>query len=417
MIKTIKKYIALDYLYFAIPFLCCVVYIVFVTNWHTLQTAVNSVYANLFNLLVVACACVAVPNFARLVYYSKRVLCNLADDICLPSTASERFGGAGEGKTSSSVLQACFEAEKLQNEVETEYYYLKANYNKFKIKMPWKLKNFEQIEKSVYFWKNHPELIPFLSSNVEIRLPDGRKSNFVTREHLEQRKWLPMGFFLCDEAGAMIPQDEWVDRPADVVLMFRFMRHFGYKAVLCEQKKDGILINVRSVLGGTCLCLGQRNALLPSLLLDLIEFLKKRLPKRKNPQKLGLVIYHLQRFASCLGFRIWDQLFFKTMEFQQYKPPETISIVCTNKLPCSYDETAFSDLYLAKDQPAAETVLDGDFITKDSEIGKLMLRSHYLQEEERALKEKKKAVDLDKLETRALELEKKKARLEASNKK
>ena len=391
MQKTIRKYIALDYLYFGIPFLLCILYLGLVINWQSLQKLVNSVYANFFNLLMVALAVIAVPNFARLVYYSKRVA-DLPSDIRIPSTMSERFGGAGEGKTSSAILQACFEAEKLEDEIRSEYNFLQANYERFKKKAPWRLKNFERIKKSVEFWDAHSELIPFLGSNVEIRLPNGQKSLFVTRNHLEQKEWLPILFFIIDEAGTTLPQDEWQDRPAAVVLTARFGRHFGFKGTFCEQKKDGILINVRAVLGGTILSLGQRNALQPDLLIGIISFLKWLLPKFHNSKTLGLLIDKLQQFASCLGFRLWDQLYFKTMEFTQYKPPESLTIVCTNKMPCSYDDTCFSELYLAKDKEAKAVVLEGDHITPESELGQQYLLTLTRQEEQRSKKAQEERV-------------------------
>lgn len=405
MLRTIKKYLALDYLYYALPCMACVLYLAFALSWQSLQYLVNSMYKSFFTLLVVALSVVAVPNFVKLIYYTKRTL-ELPGDICIPSTTSERFGGAGEGKTSSALLQAVFEAEKLYDETETEYYYLRANYDRFKKIAPWKLKNFAQIEKSVKFWQEHPEYIPYLGSNVEIRLPNGQKSIFVTRHHLEQQEWLPICFIVLDEAGTTLPQDEWQDRPADVVLFFRFIRHFGFKGTLCEQKKDGILINVRAVLGGTLLCMGQRNVLLPGLLIDIISFLKRLLKRCKNGRRLGLVIEKLQNFASCIGFRIWEQLYFKTMEFVQYKPPVAVSYVCTNKMPFSYDETAFSDLWLAKDGEAKVVTLEGDYITLDSEMGKLLYRTHYEQEELRAKKELEKVVELQKLQIKKLKSEK-----------
>lgn len=397
MLKTIKKYLLLDYIYFALPCLLCVAYLAIIADWHSLQFLINSIYKNFFNVLMAACAVIAVPNFCRLVYYHKQTL-DVEERCCLAATTTERFGGAGEGKTSSAILGAVFEAEKLQKEIELQYHYMRVNYDRWQKVCPWKLKNFAQIEKSVEFWKENPELIPYLASNVEIRLPDGRKSMYVTREHIEQQKWLPICFIVMDEAGTTIPQDEWQQRPADVVLFFRFIRHFGFRASLCEQKKDGILINVRSVLGGTILCLGQRNTLLPYLMLDIIAFLKRRLPKVKNGAKLGRFIERMDSIAACIGFRIWEQLYFKTMEFTQYKPPEEITLVCTNKMPCSYDDTAFADLYLAKDGKAEATLLDGDYITLDSEMGKLLYRTHYEQEENRQKKELDEQVKYDKLQ-------------------
>ena len=411
MMRTIKKYLLLDYVYYATPFVFCVIYLLLQCDFTTLQYLINSVYSTFFNVVVTCFAIITIPNFCKLLYYHKQVK-ELPERIMLPATTSERFGGAGEGKTSSAILQAVFEAERMQSEVELYYYYMRANFNRWQKVAPWKLKNFNQIEKSVKFWQNYPEYIPYLASNIEISLPDGRKSMYVTREHVEQGKWLPSCFIVLDEAGTTLPQDEWQQRPADVVLFFRFIRHFGFKASLCEQKKDGILINVRSVLGGTVLCMGQRNALLPYLLIDTIAFLKSRLPKCKDGQKLGHFIEKFQDISSRIGFRIWEQLYFKTMEFTQYKPPKQITIVCTNKMPCDYDDTAFSDLYLAKDGEAEPTKIEGYYITQDSDMGKLLLRTHYEQEENRAKKELEEQVKQEKLQVQKLELEKKKQKLQ-----
>lgn len=415
MLRRIKRYLAASYLYYAIPFLVCVIYILCVLKYNTLQLLINSVYANFFNLLMVACAVIAVPNFARLIYYTKRTL-DLPNDVSVAAATTEEFGGAGEGKTSSAVLKAMFRSEKLQRETETTYNYMCANYDRWKKKCPYKLKNFERIKRSVEYWRSHPELIPYLASTVEIRLPNGQKSLLITREHIEQLKWLPICFFIADEAGLLVPQDEYKDRSAAVVLFFRFVRHFGFSGILCEQKKDGILINVRSVLGGTSLCLGQRNALLPLLLIDIIAFLKALLPKVKNSKRLGHFIEKLQDFSSCIGFRIWDKLYFKTMEFIQYKPPEEISFVCTNKMPCSYDDTAFSELYLAKDKPAEVVVIGEEGITLDSDYGQLLTKPIWEQEEQRKLDEMEKEKKLLETQNKLAKAKKEKEKLDAETK-
>ncbi|MCM1289307.1 MAG: hypothetical protein NC132_01460 [Corallococcus sp.] len=412
MLRRIKRYLAVSYLYYSIPFLICVVYIACVLTYSTLQLLINSIYANFFNLLIVACAVIAIPNFARLIYYSKRTL-DLPEDISVSAATTEDFGGAGEGKTSSAVLKGVFEAEKLQHETEMTYNYMCSNYKRWKKKSSWKLKNFNRIEQSVKFWREHPELIPYLASTVEIKLPNGQKSLLVTREHVEQLKWLPICFFVADEAGLLAPQDEYKDRSEAVVLFFRFVRHFGFRGILCEQKKDGILINVRSVLGGTSLCLGQRNALLPYFLIDVIAFLKRILPKVKNSPRLGHVIEKLQNFSSCIGFRIWDKLYFKTMEFVQYKPPEQISFVCTNKMPCSYDDTAFSELYLAKDKPSEVVLIGEEGITLDSEYGQLLTKRIREQDEQRKAAELDRETDLIKSQIKNVKAKKEMEQLNA----
>ena len=390
--RKIKKYLALNYVYYAIPCLCCVVYLLFVIDYRTLQYLVNSLYANFFNLLMIACAVVAVPNCCRLVYYTKRTL-DMPDDSHLAAAANERFGFAGGGKSSSTAIQAYFEAQDIQAETELKYNYMLANRERWiRDGEEYKLANFERIEKSVKFWKDHPEYIPYLVSDLEITSPDGRRSMFFTRAHLEQEEWLPICFLLADEGGTLMPQDEYTDRPEKMVLFFRLIRQFGIRACICEQKKDGILINVRAVLGGTVLCLGQSNALLPHLLLSIISFFKRILPKTKNSARLGHLIEKLQNFASCLGFRIWDQLFFRTMDFKEYVPPEKIQIVCTNKLPFYYDDMAYAELYLAKDKEP--NVIDQQGRpTPGTPMGDAMLRPCYLKDEESVKAEKKQALE------------------------
>lgn len=322
--RQIKKYIALDYLYYALPCLCCVAYLFIVADFRTLQYLINSLYSNFFNLIVVAFAIYSVPNCLQLVYYSRRAK-NLPVDAHLAAAANERFGFAGGGKSSSTAIQGYFEAQDVQADTEAKYNFMLANRERWiKNGEEYKLANFDRIEKSVKFWDSHPEFIPYLVSDLEIIAPDGRRSMFFTRDHLEQKEWLPICFLIADEGGTLMPQDEYTDRPENMVLFFRLIRQFGIRACICEQKKDGILINVRAVLGGTVLCLGQRNVLLPNLLLSVIGFLKWLLPRRKNSPRLGHLIEKLQNFANCLGFRIWEQLFFRTMDFKEYVPPEKV---------------------------------------------------------------------------------------------
>lgn len=359
-----------------------------------------------------ACAVIAVPNFCRLVYYHKKTM-ELSDRVCLPAAATERYGGAGTGKTSSAILQAVFEAEKLQSETELQYHYMRANYDRWQKVSPWKLKGFKRIERSVKFWKEHPEYIPYLVSTVEIRLPNGQRSMFVSRAHLKQQEWLPICFALIDEAGAIIPQDEHRKRPADIVLFFRLIRHFGIRCVICEQKEDGVLINVRVVLGGQVLCLGQTNALLPNLMIDIISFLKRRLPKMKSGKKLGHLIERLQYIAMHIGFRIWDTLYIRCKGNEKEVPNERIRVVCTNKMPCQYDDMSFSELYLAKDKEARIINKDGGVVTPETEMGECMLRTYNEQQEslkveaeKEAEKAMKRKVSMKKLSAKEKKLDK-----------
>ena len=108
MIKTIKKDLLIDYIYYATPFVICVVYLLAELDYSSLQFLVNSAYGNMLNIVFVAFGIVVIPNFCKLVYYHKKVL-ELPARISIASTTSERFGGAGEGKTSSAILQAVFE--------------------------------------------------------------------------------------------------------------------------------------------------------------------------------------------------------------------------------------------------------------------------------------------------------------------
>lgn len=412
--KQIRKYIALDYLYYALPCLCCVAYLlIFVADWRTLQYLINSLYGNFFNLIVFALAIYSVPNCCKLVYYGRRAK-NLPVDAHLAAAANERFGFAGGGKSSSTAIQGYFEAQDVQADTEAKYNFMLANRERWiKNGEEYKLANFDRIEKSVKFWDSHPEFIPYLVSDLEIIAPDGRRSMFFTRDHLEQKEWLPICFLIADEGGTLMPQDEYTDRPENMVLFFRLIRQFGIRACICEQKKDGILINVRAVLGGTVLCLGQRNVLLPNLLLSVIGFLKWLLPRRKNSPRLGHLIEKLQNFANCLGFRIWEQLFFRTMDFKEYVPPEKVQIVCTNKLPFYYDDMAYAELYLAKDMEPNVIEQQGR-PTQGSPMGEAMLSRIRLAEQkaleaekEQAKKELKLDNDLKKEQLRKIELDKK----------
>lgn len=417
--KTIKKYVSLNYLYYALPCILCVAYLfTFALDYRTLQYLINSIYANFFNLLMVACALVAVPNFCRLVYYTKLTL-NLPDDVYLPAAASERFGGAGTGKSSSTLLQSFFEAQKLQAETEEEYYYMLANRERWiREGKEYLLADFDRVKKSVMFWNAYPEYIPYLVSDVEMTLPDGRKSMFFTREHLEQKEWLPICFLVLDEAGAYIPQEMYKEKElhADIILLFRLIRHFRIKCVICEQKSDGVFINVRVVLGGTVLCIEQGNALKPTLLLEIIDFLKKRLPKSKHRERIGLVIEKLSNFVACLGFRIWKQMFFRSLDFTQYIPPEEKIIVCTNKLPFYYDDKAFANLYLAKDKKP-KIVRQIGRIEQNSEFAKTIMATYHEQLKAEAEMEAKKQEEelkrqnsIEKEKQKAAKLEKTKAK-------
>ena len=228
---------------------------------------------------------------------------------------------------------------------------------------------------------------------------NGRKSYYVDGDALEQKVWLPSAFILIDEAGNEVPQELYKERPAGITMFFRYIRHFGFRACLMEQKVDGIYINVRAVLGTQWLAMSQSNQLLPYMLLDLSSWLKERLcqidpdnytdlPAKKLEKlskrfhKLGAFIEKLDDFTSKLGFRVWHGLLIKCPSAQEFVPPQEVTIYCTNRLPARYDDREFSQLYL----PTDENPIQGDFVTKESPAGQKILRRFRDQEEAESLK-------------------------------
>lgn len=393
-LQVCKRYIKLDWLYYFSPFCLCLVYGLIFYDLKSLQFLINSVYQNVVNLLAFVGLIVGVPNVVKLIYCQRKVLRDLPQDIILAAASSERFGPAGGGKTSSAVVQAIFEAYTMEHDLTLLYYYIKSNYDRWYFHNPDKLKDFDQLERSVLFWRNHPEYIPFLGSNVVIHDANGRKSFYVDGDVLEQKVWIPSAFLLIDEAGNEAPQELYKERPAGITMFFRYIRHFGFRACLMEQKVDGIYINVRAVLGTQWLAISQSNQLLPYMLLDLSNWLKERL-RRNDPDehkdlpakklskmtqrfhRLGKFIEKLDDFAAKLGFRLWQGLLIKCPSAQEYVPPEPITFYCTNRLPAMYDDREFSQLYL----PMAENPIKGSFVTKQTPAGQKILRRFFDQEE------------------------------------
>lgn len=393
-LQVCKKYILLDWLYYFSPFALCAVYAAIFYDFTTLQFLINSVFQNVVNVFVFAGLLVGLPNVFKLLYCQRKVLKDLPEDIILAAASSERFGPAGGGKTSSAVLQAIFEASSMEHDLTLMYYYIKSNYERWLAENPDKLKDFAQLERSVLFWRDHPEYIPFLGSNVVIHDTNGRKSYYVDGDVLEQKTWIPSAFLLIDEAGNEVPQELYKERPAGVTMFFRYIRHFGFRACLMEQKVDGIYINVRAVLGTQWLAIDQKNELLPYLLLDISNWLKERL-RRNDPSehkdlpskklarmtqrfhRMGKFIEKLDDFSAKLGFRVWQGLLIKCPSAQQYVPPEELTFYCTNRMPASYDDREFSQLYL----PAEENPVKGDFVTKESPAGQKILRRFFDEEE------------------------------------
>lgn len=228
-LQVCKKYILLDWLYYFSPFALCAVYAAIFFNFSTLQYLINSVYQNIVNVLVFAGLLVGLPNVFKLLYCQRKVLKDLPEDIILAAASSERFGPAGGGKTSSAVLQAIFEASAMEHDLTLLYYYIKSNYERWLAENPDKLKDFAQLERSVLFWRDHPEYIPFLGSNVVIHDTNGRKSYYVDGDVLEQKTWIPSAFLLIDEAGNEVPQELYKERPAGVTMFFRYIRHLQLK--------------------------------------------------------------------------------------------------------------------------------------------------------------------------------------------
>ena len=217
-------------------------------------------------------------------------------------------------------------------------------------------------------------------------------------------------FILIDEAGNEAPQELYKERPAGITMFFRYIRHFGFRACLMEQKVDGIYINVRAVLGSQWLAMSQSNQLLPYTLLDLSNWLKERLcqldtdnydhlPMKKAAKMhklffgLGKFIEKLDNFTAKLGFRVWHGLLIKCPSAQEFVPPEEITIFCTNTMPVTYDDREFSQLYL----PSKENPIKGNFVTKESPAGQKILRRFFDQEEAERLRSQRDELDALKL--------------------
>lgn len=409
-LQVCKRYILLDWLYYFSPFCICLIYGIIFFDFTSLQYLINSVYQSPVNILAFIGLLVGLPNVVKLIYCQRKVMRDLPEDIILPAASSERFGPAGGGKTSSAVLQAIFEASQMEHDLTLLYYYIKSNYDRWLAHNPDKLKDFAELEKSITFWAEHPEYIPFLGSNVVVKDTNGRKSFYVDGDALEQKVWLPSMFILIDEAGNEAPQELYKERPAGITMFFRYIRHFGFRACLMEQKVDGIYINVRAVLGSQWLAMSQSNELLPYMLLDLSNWLKERL-RRNDPDehkdlpakkldkltkrfhKLGVFIEKLDDFTAKLGFRVWHGLLIKCPSAQEFVPPEKITIYCTNRMPVQYDDREFSQLYL----PAEENPIQGEFVTKESPAGQKILRRFFDQEEAERLRADKEKLQQMKL--------------------
>lgn len=431
-LEVIKRYLLFDWLYYFTPFVLCIFYGIFAFEFTSLQMLVNSFFSNVFNFGAAIGLFITVPNVATLVRCQKKVLRDMPDDIILKAASTERFGGAGCGKTSSAVLQAIFEAHEMENKLTLLYYYIKSNYERWIVENPRKVKDFHELEKSILFWRENPQYIPFLGSNVKLYDTNGRESYYVDGNALEQKVWIPTMYILIDEAGNEVPQELYKERPAGVTMFFRYIRHFGFRISLLEQKVDGVYINVRSVLGGRCLAMGQSNKLLPYTLIDILNFLKNRLKRydtddytdlseekanamRKHFHGLGHFIEKLESFSSKLGFRIWDEMISYCPEAESEIPPERIQIYCTNEMPVSYDDREFSQLYLQN----KENPVEGDFVTKSTDAGQRILR--YFNEQEKQAKKDlltkqkddlKLQNDLEREKQRSLKLAKSREKLE-----
>ncbi len=435
-LDVIKRNLRLDWVYFFTPLVLCVLYGIIFFDFSTLQMLVNSFFSNVFNLVAAIGLCIAIPNVATLVMCQKKVLKDMPTDIILKAASSERSGGAGCGKTSSAVLQAIFEATEMERVCTETYYYIKSNYERWKEENPRKIKDFAELEKSVLYWRANPKYIPFLGSNVKIFDANGRESKHVDKVQLNQQDWLPTMFILVDEAGNELPQEMHKERPAAPTMFFRYIRHFGFRVTLLEQKLDGIYINVRSVLGVRCIALKQDNKLLPYFLIDILSFLKKRLPKldadehdelvgskkeklKQRFTRLGHAIEKLQNFSGKLGFRIWEQAIIPPESVGDLIEPELLKIYCTNEMPVAYDDREFSRLYLASDVEDSE---NADYPTKNNEAGQHILQHFYEQEEQakvdEVVKEKdalKAKNDLEKERQRSALLEKKRLQLKKAS--
>lgn len=290
-----------------------------------------------------------------------------------------KFGQARSGKSFTGVVEAVFTAEALWSELTVKYLEMSR-----RAKLPkWQadelfMKRWKEVERSFEFWSDRPEWIPCLCSNIKIYKGE-RRSMDLTREHLDQKKWLPSYCVLfLDEVGRYVTIQESFcgNKPLQLADFVCWCGQFGeFHLIMTEQRPTNVPVDLRGVIGVNEQVVEKEKIFTAEGLLRFIDFLYDVAFRFDLKPTFFDKLFTLKSFAEKIGFWRFKMQVLGNMDLKENRESER-EIFTFADLPFVYDSRAYSELYLAKDFADENTATEGLLLSRESPMARAIYKRY-----------------------------------------
>lgn len=224
-------------------------------------------------------------------------------------------------------------------------------------------REFDELKIAWDFYEAHPDLIPFLASNVPLKIGSQMSLPLHGAHFMQDERLPPFCDVFIDESSVQIDTDLHKDRPQDIDEFFRFPCHFlGDKTLIvnCEQDAVKSYIAIRRSMWFNKYELGQEWVMRPIRLLKRFERLKRKFIKSKKANiKLAIKLLKLDDKSRLIGFRRFNFIRAGSTENKYVKPSELQCEYTPSGLDYIYDNRVFRNLYQCKDKSVKYDFFDG----------------------------------------------------------
>ena len=289
-----------------------------------------------------------------------------------PATAYVEAGPPGSGKSRVGSFKAYICALANWRKLRLKHWLYRGQLSKFKRrKQTQKLKEWEEIKASYDFVKAHPDKIPLLWSNIPIKDVKGRTANNIGVDYLYQNKRLPFcAVAFYDEVGSDLNADQFRKRTDEDAQSFSVMRaadfirwcgHFlgrDVKIIMCEQRQDNILIDVRGCVSYNQ-CFDNHYEVCNPLLLKIAVVFYTAMVTHIGilSRPLSRSVQWLDDLVRSIGYTKFTYHYIDNSEgnCSMFENDKTCSLYLSHSIPMRYDTRAYRDFYQAKEMPLEYT--------------------------------------------------------------
>lgn len=331
--------------------------------------------------------------FLRCEYFIRRVDGSTAY-IAGKAGCSTRQGELGSGKSLSSVQEIGVKSELVWAALQRDYRCMKAQAGKwYREGNADKLKLWAETRAAYKFYKNHPDKIPCLFSNIPITDASGRVSHQLTIGHLTQSVRLYRANVFIDEGEFFIDQDLYMEKTERVELLKRFMRFFrhfignGCRLIITEQNAESTYKGIRNVMASFDTMTALDVVLKPRLLDWIDERWLGRLMNSRKPGDAGERWARYNKFVvfkKSIGFFVFTY-YVESVRGSRFVEPKAVTVCSPLNLSYHYNDRAFMDLYAARDKKARSTKFRSDYVRPDIKVMSYIPKSEREAAEREAL--------------------------------